>query len=157
AHSSVVDSLRRCRSKRWTLVSAVAACIVMLDSTRSEGQPNLVRLSVSRGADIRFTHLTTRDGLSPGQIRDVLQDNQGFLWLNTSVFLNRYDGYAFRSYRRDAAHQSYPAGGFFNFVFKDRSGSLWTASTESLDRFDPVTETSTRFPIADTDPRSLVK
>ena len=107
--------------------------------------------------DIRFAKLITRDGLSPGQIRDILQDNQGFLWFNTSGFLNRYDGYEFRSDTRDPAHPNYPAGGFLNFVFKDRAGFLWIASNESLDRFDPVTEMSTRFPVNDKGPDSLAK
>ena len=128
-------------------ILAAGVCFLQLASTPSAAEPELVKLAVSEGKDIRFAHLTSRDGLSPGQIRDILQDNQGFLWFNTSNLLNRYDGYQFRSYRRDAAHPNYPAGGFLNFVFKDRSGFLWIGSNESLDRFDPVTETSTRFPI----------
>ena len=39
-------------------------------------------LAVSEGKDIRFAHLTSKDGLSFGQIRDILQDDQGFLWFN---------------------------------------------------------------------------
>ncbi len=116
----------------------------------------MVRLAVSKGEDIRFSHLTRKDGLSPGQVRDIVQDNQGFLWFNTSGFLNRYDGYSFKSYTRDAAHPDYPAGGFLNCIFKDRSGYLWICSNEELDRFDPVTETSTRFPIDHNGPHSLL-
>ena len=115
-----------------------------------------MRLAVSGGEDIRFSHLTRKDGLSPGQVRDILQDDRGFLWFNTSGFLNRYDGYQFKSYTRDAAHPNYPAGGFLNYVFKDRSGYLWVSSNEELDRFDPATETSTRFPIDHNGPNSLL-
>jgi len=115
-----------------------------------------VRLAASKGEDIRFSHLTRKDGLSPGQVRDILQDNQGFLWFNTSGVLNRYDGYHFKSYIRDAAHPNYPAGGFLNCIFKDRSGYLWISSNDELDRFDPVTETSTRFPIDHNGPHSLL-
>ena len=76
---------------------------------RSEAaEPALVRLAVSDGKDVRFAHLTSKDGLSPGQIRDILQDDQGFLWFNTSGLLNRYDGYQFKSYRRDPAHGARP-------------------------------------------------
>ena len=65
-----------------------------------------------------------KDGLSPGTIRDILQDDQGFLWFNTSGALNRYDGYDFKPYRRDPAHPNYPGGGLLPYVFKDRPGSL---------------------------------
>jgi signal transduction histidine kinase/streptogramin lyase len=127
-----------------------------LASASTAAEPEFVKLAVSEGKDIRFVHLTNRDGLSPGHIRDILQDNHGFVWFNSSAHLNRYDGYEFRSYSRDPDHPNYPGGGFLKFVFKDRSGSLWIGSTESLDRFDPVTETSTRFPIG-TGPGSLEK
>ena len=151
------SALARSSSQRRMRILAAGVCVLPLASTPSAAEPELVKLAVSEGKDIRFAHLITRDGLSPGQIRDILQDNQGFLWFNTSGFLNRYDGYRFRSYRRDPAHPNHPAGGFLNFVFKDRSGFLWIASNESLDRFDPVTETSTRFPIDGKDPGHLLK
>ena len=115
-----------------------------------------MKLAVTEGKDIRFAHLTSKDGLSPGQIRDILQDNQGFLWFNTQGVLNRYDGYQFKSYRRDPSHPNYPAGGFLQSFFKDRSGCLWVGSSESLDRFDPATETSTRYPIDRNGPRSVL-
>ena len=59
--------------------------LLALVSTPSAAEPELelVKLTVSEGKDIRFAHLITRDGLSPGQIRDILQDNQGFLWFRT--------------------------------------------------------------------------
>ena len=61
--------------------------------------------------------------------------------------LNRYDGNQFKLYRRDAAHPNNPAGSSVQYVLKDRTGSLWVSNNESLDRFDPATETSTRFAI----------
>ena len=131
-------------------ILAGAVCFLQLATAASAAEPELVKLAVSERTDIRFVRLNTTNGLSPGQIRDILQDDQGFLWFNTTGFLNRYDGYQFSSYLRTAAHPNYPAGGFLNFVFKDRSGFLWIGSNESLDRFDPVTEKSTRFPIAST-------
>ncbi len=132
-----------------------AVCFIQLASVLN-AQPELVKLAVSKGEEIRFSHLTYKDGLSPGQIRDIVQDDQGFLWFNTSGFLNRYDGYHFKTYTRDATHPNYPAGGFLNYVFKDRSGYLWVSSNEELDRFDPVTETSTRFAIDHNSPHSLL-
>jgi ligand-binding sensor domain-containing protein len=98
----------------------------------------------------------TKDGLSAGQVRGIVQDDQGFLWVNTTGVLNRYDGYQFKSYSRDSAHPNYPAGGFIHTIFKDLSGFLWVSSNESLDRFDPTTETTTRFPIDRNGPQSVL-
>ena len=128
-------------------ILAAAVCFLALASTPSAAEPELVKLVVSEGKDIRFAHLTSKEGLPPGTIRNILQDDQGFLWINTSGALTRYDGYKFKSYRRDRAHPNYPAGGFLAYVFKDRSGFLWIGSNDSLERFDPATETLTRFAI----------
>ena len=106
-----------------------------------------MKLALSEGKDILFAHLTSKDGLSPGAIRGILQDDQGFLWVNTSGVLNRYDGNQFKSYRRDAAHPNNPAGGVLQYFLKDRTGYLWVSGSESFDRFDPATEISTRFAI----------
>ncbi len=75
--------MARSRSKHRIRSSAAAVCFLQLASALSAAEPALVRLAVSEGKDLGFAHLTTRDGLSPGQIRDILQDNEGSLWFNT--------------------------------------------------------------------------
>ena len=60
-------------------ILAAGVCFLQLASTPSAAEPELVKLAVSEGKDIRFTHLTSRDGLPFGQIRDILQDDQGLL------------------------------------------------------------------------------
>ena len=135
---------------RWAyqLVSGAAIfCLFLLVCVLSEAEPALVKLVVKDGKDIRFAHLNSKDGLFPGQVRGILQDDQGFLWFNTTGVLNRYDGYELKSFTRDAAHPNYPTGGFIHTIFKDHSGFIWVSSNESLDRFDPRTETTTHFPI----------
>jgi ligand-binding sensor domain-containing protein len=138
------SSLPRWSSKRrMRILAAAGVCFLQLASTPSAAEPEFVKLAVSEGTDIRFAHLTSKDGLSPGQIHGILQDDQGFLWVYTTGMLNRYDGYQFKSYTRDPARTNYPAGRFIHAIFKDRSGFLWVSSNESLDRFDPTTETTT--------------
>jgi signal transduction histidine kinase/ligand-binding sensor domain-containing protein len=154
-HTSA-SSLARARVKRRMRILAAGACVLQLASTPSAAEPEWVKLAVREGTDIRFAHLTSKDGLSAGQIRGIVQDDQGFLWVNTTGVLNRYDGYQFKSYSRDSAHPNYPAGGFIHTIFKDLAGFLWVSSNESLDRFDPTTETTTRFPIDRNGPHSVL-
>lgn len=58
-----------------------------LITVRLTGQPSYI-----------FHHLTTKDGLSNGNISAILKDSQGFLWIATQSGLNRYDGYGFKTY-----------------------------------------------------------
>lgn len=45
-----------------------------------------------------FHHLSTDEGLSNSNVRTILKDSYGFLWIGTESGLNRYDGYGFKVY-----------------------------------------------------------
>ena len=51
--------------------------------------------------NLKFTHLTTNDGLSQGYVTAILQDRRGFMWFATRDGLNRYDGNAFVVYKNN--------------------------------------------------------
>jgi len=60
-----------------------------------------IRLPLIEGKDIRFTHLSTEQGLSQSRVDHMLQDRRGFIWIGTYNGLNRYDGYRFETYKPD--------------------------------------------------------
>ena len=72
-------------AKRSTRIFAARVCFFQLVSTPSAAKPELVKLAVIEGKHIRFAHSTTKNGLSSGGIRGILQDDHGFMWFNTSV------------------------------------------------------------------------
>ena len=51
--------------------------------------------------ELKFTHLTTDDGLSQGYVTAILQDRRGFMWFATRDGLNRYDGNTFVVYKHN--------------------------------------------------------
>jgi ligand-binding sensor domain-containing protein/signal transduction histidine kinase len=104
-----------------------------------------IRLPLVEGKDIRFTHLSTEQGLSENRVDHMLQDRQGFIWIGTLNGLNRYDGYRFKTYKPVPDNPNSLGGLRVFAVFEDRSGILWIGVDQELDRFDPVTETFTRF------------
>ena len=59
--------------------------IFCLISAASFGQNNL-----------RFTHYTTRDGLSDNIVTTLFQDSRGLLWIGTDNGLNYFDGISFQ-------------------------------------------------------------
>jgi ligand-binding sensor domain-containing protein/signal transduction histidine kinase len=104
-----------------------------------------IRLPLTEGKDIRFTHLSTEQGLSESRVDNMLQDRRGFIWIGTYNGLNRYDGYRFKTYKPDPNNLSSLGGLEVFALFEDRSGMLWIGIDQELDRFDPSTETFTHF------------
>jgi len=47
-------------------ILAAGVCLFQFASTSSAAEPELVKLAVTEGKDIFFSHLTWNDGLSPG-------------------------------------------------------------------------------------------
>ena len=96
-------------------------------------------------ADLKFTHLTTNDGLSQGYVVDILQDRRGFMWFATRDGLNRYDGYTFVVYKHDPNDPGSLSSNFLQDLMEDDEGYLWVATSTGVNRFDPRTERCTRY------------
>lgn len=46
---------------------------------------------------LHFRHYTTLNGLASNTVRDITQDEEGYIWLATDAGLVRFDGYRFKS------------------------------------------------------------
>jgi len=104
-----------------------------------------IRLPVVDGKDIRFSRISSSQGLYQLRVSDMVQDDQGFIWFGTLNGLIRYDGYNFKVFKHDLERQASLGGVFIDSLFKDRAGTIWVGTDQSLDRFDPLTETFSHY------------
>jgi signal transduction histidine kinase/ligand-binding sensor domain-containing protein/DNA-binding response OmpR family regulator len=85
-------------------------------------------------------------GLSQEQVRDVLQDRDGFVWIATSKGLYRYDGHDLRVYRENPLDTTSISDSYINVLAEDRDGSLWIGTGNAgLVRYDRYLDRFTRF------------
>jgi signal transduction histidine kinase/ligand-binding sensor domain-containing protein len=110
---------------------------------------------VTEGRDVRFTRLSTRDGLSQTRVLQIAQDDRGFLWFGTQYGLNRYDGYRFKLFKHVLEDPDSLSSVYVYALYKDRAGTLWVGGEEFLDRFDPETETFAHFALNSENPPTL--
>ncbi len=98
--------------------------------------------------NIKFEHLTIKDGLSNNIVYAILQDSKGFMWFGTGEGLNRYDGYMIKEYQHDPTDSTSISGNFiwFEGLYEDREGTLWIATNASgLNKFDKTSETFQQY------------
>ena len=105
----------------------------------------LVDIPVVDARDIRFTRLSTAQGLSQARVAQIVQDDRGFMWFGTQYGLNRYDGYRFKVFTHDPVDPTSLGGVYIYSLFKDRSGVIWVGGDQVLDRFDPATDTFVHY------------
>ncbi|WEK20034.1 MAG: two-component regulator propeller domain-containing protein [Candidatus Pedobacter colombiensis] len=84
-----------------------------------------------------FTTYTKADGMASDNIIDILEDNEGNLWLSTDRGLTKFDKQRkfFKNYN---ITDGLPANEFnFNSAYKDKSGKLYFGSYNGLVTFTP--------------------
>ena len=92
-----------------------------------------------------FQTYTIEDGLSDNWIRDITQDQQGYIWVATGSGVSRFDGYEFEIFRNDPADSTTLSGNDAFAIHTDRENNVWIATEAGIDRFDRSSLTFKRY------------
>ena len=98
------------------------------------------------GNSPRFRQYTTENGLSQNSVYCVEQDNFGFMWLGTQDGVNRFDGYAFVTYKPIDGDSLSISGTSVRAVVSDRKGNLWIGTRTGFCKYDRAANNFVRFP-----------
>ena len=91
--------------------------------------------------NIRFERLSITDGLSQNTVRDIFQDNMGFIWFATQDGLNRYDGHSFYQYRHNPDNPYSLSNNLVLCLAEDKAGALWIGTWNGgLNKLDRYTD-----------------
>ncbi len=72
-----------------------------------------------------FHRLNTNDGLSNTNVKSILRDSEGFLWIGTDSGLNRYDGYGFKVYTMQSGRPNTLGTNNILGLQEDGLGNIW--------------------------------
>jgi ligand-binding sensor domain-containing protein/serine phosphatase RsbU (regulator of sigma subunit) len=92
-----------------------------------------------------FDRLTVEDGLSQNSVNCIFQDSKGFIWIGTQDGLDRYDGYAFKTYKHNPKKNNTISDNFVWSIFEDKQKKLWIGTQHGLNCLDPITGKIQRF------------
>ncbi len=159
----------------WTLFLP----LLFSEVRQAHVDPRTITLPVVDGKGIRFTRLSTDEGLSQTKVTHMVQDDQGFMWFGTQYGLNRTTAtpsncsFAIREIptlriamarsESDAINFSinstetftrYPVP-FVTHISQDSAGTLWLATVKGLYSLDPAAGTVRQYSHNPNDPSSL--
>ncbi|MEJ7643936.1 MAG: two-component regulator propeller domain-containing protein [Chryseolinea sp.] len=92
--------------------------------------------ALSQALNLKFDHLSAKQGLSQGNVSMVYQDRLGFIWLGTEDGLNIYNGYDFKIFRNVAGDSTSISANNIKWICEDKDGNLWIGTQGGLNRFD---------------------
>ncbi|MEL7120118.1 MAG: response regulator [Bacteroidota bacterium] len=99
-----------------------------------------------------FDRYRVKDGLPSNDIKEILQDEQGFIWMTTiKNGVSRFDGYSFQNFgfdHQDVTEGSLQVGAYVNGLVLGKDGKVWFGAEWSgaevngaiLAVYDPVKE-----------------
>ncbi len=87
--------------------------------------------------DLSFKHIFSSDGLSQRSIKDILQDNKGYLWFGTRDGLNKYDGDKITIYRHNSEDTGSLTHSSILCLFEDTKSNIWIGTNEGLNKYNP--------------------
>jgi ligand-binding sensor domain-containing protein len=89
-----------------------------------------------------FNHLSIGDGLtSQTYNHHVFQDSDAFVWINSQLGLNRYDGQKIKTYKAKDEPLSLLDNGLNSPFFEDNNNKIWFSSKQAIYQFDPTWQT----------------
>lgn len=102
-----------------------------------------------------FVHIGVEQGLSQSTVMDMVQDEQGNLWMATYHGLNRYDGYSFTQFRHEDDQPHSLAGDRLRTLTIDSHRRLWIGGNGGLSLYIDSLERFTNFPTDTLSPAAI--
>ena len=100
----------------------------------------------TRGTAPIFQRFNINSGFSSDNLRALLQDREGYLWVATDNGINRYDGYKTSIYKPEFSKDKTFNSVDFNSIAEDKKGNLWFGTDHSgINVLNKSTQTVTIF------------
>ncbi|NUM70768.1 MAG: hypothetical protein HUU43_07960 [Ignavibacteriaceae bacterium] len=94
----------------------------------------------------RFKTYSINDGLSASRISDIIQDNEGYLWIATSMGVNRFDGEKFKVYKYDRTNINSIFSNNLLSLLEDGQ-NLWLGSSQGITKLNKASGKAINFRI----------
>lgn len=104
-----------CIMKRFFLIAILALCV-----------------GSAFGQTLPFRTYSIERGLSEAVVNDLMQDEEGWLWVATGYGLNRFDGFTFENYFEEDGLLSNK----IHSLYQDNNGTIWIGTGAGVNIID---------------------
>ncbi|MCB2205983.1 PAS domain S-box protein [bacterium] len=95
------------------------------------------------------TSYTVENGLPTANVRQLVEDREGYIWCGSEEGLMRFDGHEFKVFRSLGTQEDGLTDNRVMRLFVDREGRLWVFTRRAIHRYEGATQTFTRYLYSD--------
>jgi signal transduction histidine kinase/DNA-binding response OmpR family regulator/sugar lactone lactonase YvrE len=110
---------------------------------------NLIELNATERLidnEILFQNISLKEGLSYSTVYDIMQDDQGYLWIGTGNGLNRYDGHGFVIFKNEQNDSSSIMNNTIWTIYQQNPDDIWLGTNIGLSCYNKRKNRFTNFP-----------
>lgn len=78
-----------------------------------------------------FNNISQEEGLRNGNVRAIVKDYQGFIWIGTEDGLHRFDGYTMKIYSKVEGDSSTIGSNYIICLYEDSHHNLWVGTLDA--------------------------
>lgn len=93
----------------------------------------------SGSANPQFRRLGEAEGLTQGNVLEIIMDDRGMVWMATQLGIVRFDGYTSHTFEVQTDDPFHPSKGNPLRLFEDSSGRIWIGYRNGIEIYDPAT------------------
>jgi len=93
-------------------------------------------VGIAQQSNIKFRHLTIKDGLSQSDVLNIHQDAKGLIWFGTQDGLNLYNGFDFQVFSHDLSDSTSISNNFIHTIFEASDSVIWLGTENGLNVFN---------------------
>lgn len=91
--------------------------------------------------------ITTANGLCNGNVRGIVKDKTGYLWIATANGLSRYDGHFFTNFFHVPSDTASLGHNFIQGILADKAGNIWVLHVMGLSFYHAQKSGFVNYPI----------
>ena len=104
----------------------------------------------------KVQRLSLTEGLSQSAVQDVIQDQDGYIWMATEDGLNRFDSYEFKVYRHDHRNKNSLHENWVISLLEEPGVGIWVGTVAGLSFYNPENHSFTDYSAENSDLRTYI-
>jgi len=128
-----------CANKKFIFIHLNFLRYILLFSALFYVSFSRATVNINKDRYARFSSLTTNEGLAGNYVLDILQDDNGFIWIATRTGLTRYDGHHFVNFTHSPNDSSSISDNYVQCLAVDKEGTLWVGTKNGLNKYNEKT------------------